>query len=451
MCYTYINYIIIIWSNGDLKGGNGVKVFSRLCKGEKGQGLVEYGLILALVSVVVVSSLGGVGDKVSDTFSSVINVEIQNKIDEGYIPVATADELNNIRNSTKGGFGEGTGWEGYYTSGLDKKYIIVSDIDMSPFVTFEPIGSYSDPFTGSFDGGGYDIKNLKINRQSRSYTGLFGNVKDSLLIDVGLSNVDVQGKSYVGGLVGSIDQSTILNSHVEGEVMGLDGRVGGLAGNSDNSSTIMNSSSIGKVSGLGNEIGGLVGLNYRSSSIESSYAKGHVSAEGDRVGGLVGLSSAKSSVNGSYSDIEVNGKGMKVGGLVGYSWESAIDSSYAIGKVIGSNRVGGLVGQNHSSSTISNSFATGDVIASGDIVGGLAGWNSGSSGINNSYTSGKVLGAGNQIGGLVGFNHTTSSVNDSGWDKDINQHIDKGIGTGAGDVTGYSTLEIKGIIRGLFR
>lgn len=43
----------------------------RTLKGEKGQGLVEYALILVLISIVVIVMLTGVGNSVNNTFSSV--------------------------------------------------------------------------------------------------------------------------------------------------------------------------------------------------------------------------------------------------------------------------------------------------------------------------------------------------------------------------------------------
>lgn len=49
-----------------------MKLIDKFDRSEKGQGLVEYGLILALVSVVAVGTLGGVGDKVTNSFNSTV-------------------------------------------------------------------------------------------------------------------------------------------------------------------------------------------------------------------------------------------------------------------------------------------------------------------------------------------------------------------------------------------
>src|SRR6056297_2236856 len=50
---------------------------------------------------------------------------------QDYIPVASASELNTLRNNTTQKMGAGTRWEDDYTTGLDKKYIVVAEIDVA--------------------------------------------------------------------------------------------------------------------------------------------------------------------------------------------------------------------------------------------------------------------------------------------------------------------------------
>ncbi|RXJ93050.1 hypothetical protein CRU87_00760 [Aliarcobacter trophiarum LMG 25534] len=66
--------------------------------------------------------------------------------------------------------------------------------------------------------------------------------------------------------------------------------------------------------------------------------------------------------------------GAPSGGLVGGNENSSISNSYATGEVSGENGIGGLVGLNSHHSTIENSYATGDVFGE-DVVGGFAGYN----------------------------------------------------------------------------
>jgi len=49
------------------------KMINWLKQEESGQGMVEYGLILALVSVVVIAILGTVGDDLINQFTNVAN------------------------------------------------------------------------------------------------------------------------------------------------------------------------------------------------------------------------------------------------------------------------------------------------------------------------------------------------------------------------------------------
>ena len=46
---------------------------SRFCKDESGATAIEYGLIAALVAVVLVTALGAMGNKLSGTFTKVTN------------------------------------------------------------------------------------------------------------------------------------------------------------------------------------------------------------------------------------------------------------------------------------------------------------------------------------------------------------------------------------------
>jgi len=80
---------------------------------------------------------------------------------------------------------------------------------------FEPIGTDGSPFTGTFDGQGYKITGLYINRGSTDFVGLFGFTgPGSEITNVGLEQVDFSGDYWVvGGLVGVNEGGTITNSY----------------------------------------------------------------------------------------------------------------------------------------------------------------------------------------------------------------------------------------------
>ncbi|MGQ1948828.1 GLUG motif-containing protein, partial [Geofilum sp. OHC36d9] len=222
------------------------------------------------------------------------------------------------------------------TSALwDKSYYFeqTADIDASDTrnwndgAGFSPIGNSTTPFTGNYNGQGYTIDGLTINRSSSDYVGLFGYASGASIDSLGLTNVYIQGYFYVGGLVGSNSStSQVNNSYSTGSVSGSS-YAGGLIGYNSSSSQVNNCYSASSVSGY-NYVGGLVGYNDSHSSVNNSYSTGSVSGD-DRVGGLVGQNSDSSTVRDSYSKGSVSGRS-KVGGLVGYnnSLSTVINSYY---------------------------------------------------------------------------------------------------------------------------
>ncbi len=222
--------------------------------------------------------------------------------------------------------------------GMSSQFILMNDINASESLDdndslgFEPIGTENTRFSGNFNGNGYTISNLNIQRPDAEDVGLFGYI--SLLgsvSDLNLS-VTINGYESVGAVAGN-NGGTILNCHAFGKVTGRTD-IGGITGM--NHGTIQYSSSVVEVSGHYN-IGGLTGSNHRR--IQYSFSSN--SAEGIyRVGGLIGSNGQSGTVKDSYSMALVIGSS-SVGGLVG-SGIGQIDSSYSSGKTVGFNSTGGL-------------------------------------------------------------------------------------------------------------
>ncbi len=318
----------------------------------------------------------------------------------------------------------GTATDGYTTQVKD------GDALANGGTGWMPIGGLTGTFTGTFDGGDHTIDGLAINRLNTDYQGLFGHIDSATIRNIGLTNIDITGQSYVGGLVGwSLSFSTIStisNSYASGAVTGAGDYVGGLVGHNE-SSTISNSYASGAVTGT-DSVGGLVGYNDYYASIENSFASGAVTGSA-HVGGLVGYNYSSSSIDNSYANGAVTGTGDYVGGLVGYNdYYASIENSYANGAVTGTgDYVGGLVGYNYRNTTISNSYASGTVEGI-NTVGGLVGLN-GSSTISNSYAGGAVTGL-SLVGGLVGENDNVASVTNSFWGTETSGQASSAGGTG---------------------
>ncbi|GHE21205.1 MBG domain-containing protein [Halomonas urumqiensis] len=147
------------------------------------------------------------------------------------------------------------------------------------------------------------------------------------------------------------------------------------------------------------------GATIRNVGLEDGSVTGNSS-----VGGLVGYNNS-STISNSYANGDVMGLN-DVGGLIGtnFNLSSTVSNSYSTGNVEGNDNIGGLVGINFFS-TISSSYATGSVKGDSN-VGGLLGANRASATVSNSYADGSVKGDSN-VGGLVGFNRISSTVSNS--------------------------------------
>jgi PGF-CTERM protein len=204
---------------------------------------------------------------------------------------------------------------------LNASYRLAADINASGTVAwndgsgFKPIGTDSNPFTGTFNGSGYAISGLTIDRSDTDGVGLFGDIGSSGLVhDVLVLNVNITGSSRTGGLVGSND-GTVQKVLTSGTVAGA-GRVGGLVGNNDGTVRKVSSSSSVASTGSFRYLGGLIGFNR----------------------GTVQEASASGAVDGSPI-------ARFVGGLAGYN-EGTVRETFASGRVSGSEDVGGLTGYN---------------------------------------------------------------------------------------------------------
>lgn len=153
----------------------------------------------------------------------------------------------------------------------------------------------------------------------------------------------------------------------------------------------------------------------------------------DQVGALVGIN-AKSTITECFSDGSVTGDNM-VGGLVGWYYDdinaSQINNCYSTVSVIGNSNVGGLVGGMNYYPSITNSYSSGSVPASGTDIGGLLGYNAPNNKWTylikklfwNTETSGTTTGIGKDYsitadvtGKTTDEMKTVSTFTDAGWD-----------------------------------
>jgi len=252
---------------------------------------------------------------------------------EGYASIYKIEELYNIRNTLTGSYilmaYLDFTQDSSYTNPNDTSFGDINGNGTTEGIKTElttgagwmPVGTSSTYFTGTFNGNGYKIENLYINRGSADYVGLFGNNKGTIR-QIGLENASVTGRNYTGGLIGynyggGIIETCYATSNVSGASY-----VGGLAGYNGYSDVIIrNCYATGNVTATGSRVGGLVGYNYYYALVEKSYAVCNVSGTSS-VGGLVG---ENSNVNNYYATIRncyaggnITGTGSNIGVVVGY-------------------------------------------------------------------------------------------------------------------------------------
>ena len=224
---------------------------------------------------------------------------------------------------------------------------------------WDPIGvstSTSNAFSATFDGNGYTIANLLINRSTDTGVGFFRGITGRI-DDIRLADVRVTGATNTAGLAG-VSLGTINNAYVSGTISGTGDNVSGLVGNNAEGDGITNSHTLVTVSG-NDSIGGLVG--YNQAPITNSYAIADVSGN-DSVGGLVGENEASSAmIRNSFALATVNGNS-SVGGLIGFLDDGSIFNGYARGLVSAEmTDVGGLVGVIANAGQVNNSYSIVDV------------------------------------------------------------------------------------------
>ena len=241
---------------------------------------------------------------------------------EGYIPISTKDDLNNIRNDLFG------------------KYYLTQDIEFE-VKDFEkggafynngqgwlPIGSdSSNPFKGVIEGNNHYIKGLVINISGYNvvYAGLLG-YNEGVVQNVGMCD----------GSIG-ISATPIPSSSIA-YIGGIAGANYGNISNCFNTNHIIANSSTENFKHKFAYVGGIVGVNY--GTISKCYNTGSVIDKNcdPEVGGIVGVNYG--AINNCYNTGDISAKcnaySADVGGIAGcfYGYENgAIINCYNIGKI----------------------------------------------------------------------------------------------------------------------
>ena len=235
---------------------------------------------------------------------------------------------------------------------------LTADIDLKDFchaadaskeeLSWEPIGNYSNKYTGTFDGNGHTISNLYIKVQ-RQGVGFFGCASGGSIKNITFDNAQVEntGNDYnysmtgivVGATFGTLQNlKTLKNCSVKSGAKTLGGIAGTITGSCSN---LENNAT---VSGR-NKVGGIAG-SFSGSTLSSCVNNGMVKE--DRSG--------------------------ECGGIVGYIAYGTIEDCANYGNVTGTNEIGGIVGYAQDNSTIKSTLSIGDITSEESRAGIIVGY-----------------------------------------------------------------------------
>ena len=298
----------------------------------------------------------------------------------------------------------------------NKCYKLTTDITIAfPTGTnWTPIGkdydydnSIDNRFKGTFDGDGHSVTGVYINT-NQQYAGFFGYIKDGTVKDLNVTGSIKSSfqKSFkqaeIGGIAGSISNSSIIGCNFSGSVTGTgsQARIGGIAGYIGSTSYITGCNNSGSVTSIKDqaEIGGICGSPY-SGYIIGCYNTGTVTTN-------VGES--------FYSSYR--------GGIAG--------NVQTIVSIIGCYNTGAVTGDNKASS------------------GGIAGTSSGK--VAGCYNTGVVTGiddmmGGSTCGGIIASSGTNGTPSDCLWVKVNGSTATEGIGSRGIEDAGAAGTNIKKI------
>ena len=306
---------------------------------------------------------------------------------------------------------------------LTGNYYLCADLDFGgefhgiPETISNPADA-SEFFSGIFDGGNHTVSNIYLDDFQEEYVGLFrGLGPQGIIRHLILEEIVVSGNHHGGALVGQ-NYGTVHNVKVLSGLVRVQGRAGGLIGESMISGVVFESASAidARPYFLGSNafnLGGLIGRN--RGIIDNCSASGTVKGN-LHIGGLVGYngnpenSDSGAAISSSHSTGMVIGSSSPqvmatcIGGLVG-SNRGTVSGCYALGDVSGVERVGGLIGASSGSASettpgICDSHATGDVFGQ-EMVGGLIGFFGFYGSVGDCYAEGNVNGS-FTVGGLIG-------------------------------------------------
>jgi hypothetical protein len=337
---------------------------------------------------------------------------VQLRVSEGFTAISTAAQLFSITNE-------------------NGRYVLTGNIDVSTLESWSPLEFNGEPFSGEFDGAGFEIQNLKDDNlditdpDELDGLGLFEVIRDASISNITFKNVDINFydlpivpffANFLGSLAGMIENSTLENINLD--TVSLIGKhfIGGIAGTVFGTTLHISEANNVIVKGQDN-VGGAFGETFESSLNQLDYDhvdilfdssdqpnyQGH-----DSFGGVIGSSFASNYLNINI-DVNINNIGLmpidapsfwglsvteiiNIGGLMGESVYDRLFNVFTMGSITFTPNqeefyladVGGVSGSAFNTSyfevvnTIDISLVMGDLVETmyfesiGGVIGGAS-------------------------------------------------------------------------------
>lgn len=241
--------------------------------------------------------------------------------------------------------GSGTARDPYLVSNPEQLFAVrefpgaffaqTADIDLGLPPWNDGEGWIPCDFSGSYQGNGFAVQNLFINRPDAVFQGLFARVYGRIE-NLELTSAQIVGGEYCGILAGYLNHGSLSGCAAAGSVSGS-AQTGGLLGCCDTNGSVGDCVCSASVQGSAGPCGGLIGSNLGRAA--RCFSSGSVN--GSLAGGLAGQNCGE--IADSHSAANVSGCGMG-GGLTGLN-SGQIFNCYSRGSVCGTCAGGMVAGE----------------------------------------------------------------------------------------------------------
>ena len=236
---------------------------------------------------------------------------------------------------------------------------------------------YVGGLIGEYDSGTFeyiDIETANIRAEGAGVGSIFGKVRTARpqndLNYMTANQVNVKGGDYTGGIIGFgvMGRSVVTNSHIEGN-----NHVGGIGGELNNQSSGTVDLLVQDCTIVGNgNVGGVAGIH---TSMNRSFSiRNTILAKGNNVGGIGGNHTSGIVNSCAVIDTNISTSGMNAGGIDGKLESGLIDLCYAYHSSVEANQyAGGLVGVMRQG-YLRYCYTNNTITAYSDSAGGMVGY-----------------------------------------------------------------------------